>query len=83
MLPILLSSRISLSYFLSRIFLLCSSFVLLDQISPIQAQIISNGAGTVVNPQGNQINITGGTQAGANLFRECKIDCIKGDSYQI
>lgn len=32
------------------------------------AQIVPNGAGTVVNPQGNQINITGGTQAGANLF---------------
>ena len=34
----------------------------------MRSQIIPNGAGTVVNPQGNQINITGGTQAGANLF---------------
>ena len=37
-------------------------------IHPALAQIVPNGAGTVVNPQGNQINITGGTQAGANLF---------------
>ena len=37
-------------------------------IHPTLAQIVPNGAGTVVNPQGNQINITGGTQAGGNLF---------------
>ena len=37
-------------------------------VPPVLAQIVPNGAGTVVNPQGNQINITGGTQAGANLF---------------
>ena len=37
-------------------------------IHPTLAQIIPNGAGTIANPQGNQINITGGTQAGANLF---------------
>ena len=37
-------------------------------VPPTLAQIAPNGAGTVVNPQGNQINITGGTQAGANLF---------------
>ncbi|NJL88680.1 MAG: CHAT domain-containing protein [Coleofasciculaceae cyanobacterium SM2_1_6] len=32
------------------------------------AQITPNGTGTLVNSQGNQINITGGTQAGGNLF---------------
>ncbi len=37
-------------------------------IYPAFSQIIPNGAGTVVNSQGNQTNITGGTQAGANLF---------------
>ena len=37
-------------------------------VPPTLAQIVPNGAGTVVNPQGNQINISGGTQAGANLF---------------
>jgi large exoprotein involved in heme utilization and adhesion len=37
-------------------------------IYPVRSQITPNGAGTVANPQGNQINITGGTQAGANLF---------------
>ncbi len=37
-------------------------------VPPTLAQIVPNGAGTVVNPQGNQINITGGTQAGGNLF---------------
>ena len=37
-------------------------------IHPALAQITPNGAGTMVNPQGNQINITGGTQAGGNLF---------------
>ncbi len=37
-------------------------------ISPVRSQITPNGAGTVINPQGNQINITGGTQAGGNLF---------------
>jgi filamentous hemagglutinin family protein len=35
---------------------------------PAFSQIIPNGAGTLVSPQGNQINITGGTQAGGNLF---------------
>ncbi len=70
---ILLPSRVRISFFLSRLFLLCSGLVLLDQSFfdqslAAQAQIIPNGAGTVVNAQGNQINITGGTQAGANLF---------------
>ncbi len=37
-------------------------------IHPAFAQIVPNGAGTVATPQGNQINITGGTQAGGNLF---------------
>jgi filamentous hemagglutinin family protein len=37
-------------------------------LSPVRSQITPNGAGTVVNSQGNQVNITGGTQAGANLF---------------
>jgi filamentous hemagglutinin family protein len=37
-------------------------------VSPILAQIAPNGAGTVVSPQGNQINISGGIQAGGNLF---------------
>ncbi len=37
-------------------------------IAPARSQITPNGAGTLVNSQGNQINITGGTQAGANLF---------------
>ena len=37
-------------------------------ISPVSSQILPNGAGTLANTQGNQINITGGTQAGANLF---------------
>ncbi len=45
-----------------------SSFAFFSQINPARSQITPNGAGTVVNPQGNQINITGGTQAGANLF---------------
>jgi filamentous hemagglutinin family protein len=40
----------------------------LSLIYPATGQITPNGAGTVANPQGNQINITGGTQAGANLF---------------
>ncbi len=35
---------------------------------PVFSQITPNGAGTLVNAQGNQINITGGTQAGGNLF---------------
>ena len=52
----------------NHIFLLSFSWALLAQNLPAQAQITPNGAGTVVNPQGNQINITGGTQAGANLF---------------
>ncbi len=37
-------------------------------ISPALAQITPNGVGTLVNSQGNQINISGGTQAGGNLF---------------
>jgi filamentous hemagglutinin family protein len=37
-------------------------------IQPAPSQISANGAGTIVSPQGSQINITGGTQAGANLF---------------
>jgi filamentous hemagglutinin family protein len=49
------------------LWLLCSSLVFLGR-GTAQAQITPNGAGTVVNTQGNQINITGGTQAGANLF---------------
>ena len=56
------------SFSLRHLLLLCSSVILLDQGLAAQAQITPNGAGTVVNPQGNQINITGGTQAGANLF---------------
>jgi filamentous hemagglutinin family protein len=36
--------------------------------NPAIAQIIPSSAGTLVNTQGNQINITGGTQAGGNLF---------------
>lgn len=63
---LLIHSQISL--FLSRLFLIGSSLILLDQLSPAQAQITPNGAETVVNSQANQINITGGTQAGANLF---------------
>ena len=55
-------------FFLNRLFFLCSSVVLLNQNLAAQAQITPNGAGTLVNSQGNQINITGGTQAGANLF---------------
>ncbi len=35
---------------------------------PAIAQITPNGAGTLANTQGNQINIAGGTQAGGNLF---------------
>ncbi len=56
-----------ISFFLSRLLFLCSGLIVLDQ-GFAQAQITPNGAGTVINPQGNQINITGGTQAGANLF---------------
>jgi hypothetical protein len=52
----------------SHLIFLCSSLILLGQASPARSQITPNGAGTVVNPQGNQINITGGTQAGANFF---------------
>jgi large exoprotein involved in heme utilization and adhesion len=40
----------------------------LSFVPPTLAQIVPNGAGTVVNHRGNQINITGGTTAGANLF---------------
>ncbi|MEP0873590.1 filamentous hemagglutinin N-terminal domain-containing protein [Trichocoleus desertorum AS-A10] len=32
------------------------------------AQVTSGGDGTLVNPSGGTINITGGTQAGSNLF---------------
>ncbi|NJL90374.1 MAG: filamentous hemagglutinin N-terminal domain-containing protein [Coleofasciculaceae cyanobacterium SM2_1_6] len=60
--------RLTHTNFPKSLFLLCTSLVLLDQSLIAQAQITSNGAGTVVNIQGNQINITGGTQAGANLF---------------
>ncbi len=35
---------------------------------PVQAQITPGGSGTVVNQAGQQFNITGGTQAGRNLF---------------
>ena len=52
----------------NHIFLLSFSWALLAQNLPAQAQITPNGAGTLVNPQGNQINISGGTQAGANIF---------------
>jgi filamentous hemagglutinin family protein len=54
--------------FLRHLLILGSSLILLDQSLIAQAQIAPNGAGTLVNSQGNQINITGGTQAGANLF---------------
>jgi len=37
-------------------------------IAPARSQITPNGLNTQATPQGNQINITGGTQAGANLF---------------
>jgi filamentous hemagglutinin family protein len=37
-------------------------------VTPVLSQIMPNGVGTLVDSQGNQINITGGTQAGANLF---------------
>ena len=40
----------------------------LTYLHPAFSQITPNGVGTVVNPQGNQINITGETQAGVNLF---------------
>jgi len=36
--------------------------------SPVSAQITPGGSGTVVNQNGQQFNITGGTQAGRNLF---------------
>ncbi len=45
-----------------------ASLAFFSSINAVRSQITPNGAGTVVNPQGNQINITGGTQAGANLF---------------
>ncbi len=54
--------------FLHHLLMLGSSLVFLDQSLIAQAQITPNGAGTIVNSQGNQINIAGGTQAGANLF---------------
>ncbi len=44
------------------------SILALAVINPVRSQITPNGAGTIVNSQGSQINITGGTQAGANLF---------------
>jgi filamentous hemagglutinin family protein len=37
-------------------------------VTPVLSQIMPNGVGTLVDSQGNQINITGGTQTGANLF---------------
>jgi filamentous hemagglutinin family protein len=46
----------------------CSSLTFFSNINAARSQITPNGVGTVVNPQGNQINITGGTQAGGNLF---------------
>ena len=38
--------------------------------APVQAQIVAapNDAGTIVQPQGSTINITGGTIGGRNLF---------------
>ena len=58
------------SFLVSQVFILCSSSAFLDQNYSAQAQIIPSPdrTGTIVNTQGNQINITGGTQAGANLF---------------
>ncbi|NJL91529.1 MAG: hypothetical protein HC916_18420, partial [Coleofasciculaceae cyanobacterium SM2_1_6] len=51
----------TLSNYLSKLFLgLGFTFAL---VHPVTGQITPNGAGTLVNPQGNQINITGGTQA--------------------
>jgi filamentous hemagglutinin family protein len=37
-------------------------------IQPALSQISANGAGTIATPQGNQVNISGGIQAGGNLF---------------
>ncbi|NET35761.1 MAG: hypothetical protein F6K19_27665, partial [Cyanothece sp. SIO1E1] len=42
------------------------------RIAPTLAQSITpaaDGTGTVVTPTGNQIDISGGTQAGTNLFQ--------------
>ncbi len=38
------------------------------QTQPITAEQSPNGTGTVVTPQGNQLDISGGTRAGENLF---------------
>lgn len=62
--PFFLPVRITILRYL---WLLFSSLALLNE-GTTQAQIIPNGAGTVVNTQGNQINIHGGTQSGVNLF---------------
>ncbi len=42
------------------------SILSLTLINPVSSQVIPNSAGTIVN----QINITGGTQAGGSLCRE-------------
>ena len=38
------------------------------QVQPPQADLSLNGTDTVVTPNGNQFDISGGTQSGANLF---------------
>ncbi len=38
------------------------------QTQPITAESSPNGTGTVVTPNGNQFDITGGTRSGGNLF---------------
>lgn len=38
------------------------------QTQPITAEPLPNGTGTIVTPNGEQFDITGGTQTGENLF---------------
>ncbi|APB35027.1 filamentous hemagglutinin family outer membrane protein, N-term part [Gloeomargarita lithophora Alchichica-D10] len=45
-----------------------SALISLGIAPPVLAQITPGGSGTVVNQNGQQFNITGGTQAGRNLF---------------
>ena len=49
-----------------------SLFLGVIAVQPIKAQSVipsANSAGTIVNRSGDQFNITGGTQAGANLYQ--------------
>jgi filamentous hemagglutinin family protein len=52
-----------------------TSFLVVGVAAPKQAwaqrvtpELVPNGTGTVVTPQGNQFDINGGTQSGTNLF---------------